>query len=169
MYRKLSQTISLAGTFLLISTVGAFAQNIHPQYKSGNCNDLDLGFAIATAVQEGVEEVVYIGESKNGRLSSSDDTLDDGTYFDIWVLYVCQTTNVVIDMTSSDMDSYLLLSQWPNRNPDIVRQLGDDDDSGGGTNSRVTRRLAPGVYGIIPSTFSRETGSYRISIRERSR
>ena len=169
MYRKPIQTVLLSGSFLLLATVGAFAQDIHPQYRSGNCNQQDLAFAIAIAsTQNSVEEVVYIGETKTGRLSSSDDTFDDGTYFEIWVLYVCQTTSVVIDMTSSNnMDPYLLLSQWPNRNPDVVRQLANDDDSGSGVNARITQRLTPGVYGIVPSTAFRATGSYRLSIRAR--
>ena len=167
LYRKLILTIRLSVVLLLLATVRASAQGVHPQYSSGNCNQQDLAFAIATAVQEGVEEVTYIGESKTGQLSVSDDMLDDGTYYDIWVLYVCRTTNVVIDMISSNMDSYLLLSQWPTRNPDVVRQVADDDDAGGGTDARITRRLTPGVYGVVPSTYSRATGSYRISIRER--
>lgn len=167
MYRKLIHTILFSGAFLLLTAVSTSAQSPHPQYRSGNCNQADLGFAIATAAQDGVEDVVYIGESKNGRLSVYDDTLDDGTFFDIWVLYVCQTTNVVIDMTSGNMDAYLILSRWPNRDPDVVRQVSEDDDSGSGTNARITRRLAPGVYGIVPSTFSQGTGSYRISVRAR--
>ena len=87
------------------------ASGVHSQYRSGNCNEQDLGFAIATSVQEGVDEVMYIGETRRGRLSSSDETMDDGTYFDVWVLYVCEATNVVIDMQSNAIDSYLLLTR----------------------------------------------------------
>ena len=166
MYRKLIQNVPLSGALLLLTAVNVFAQ-VHPQYRSGNCNQQDLGFAIATAVQQGIEDVVYIGESKTGNLSIYDDVLDDGTYYDVWVLYVCQTTSVVIDMTSSAMDAYLLLTQWPSRNPDVVRQIADDDDSGGGTDARIARRLSPGVYGVVPSTYTRDTGSYRISVRAR--
>ena len=140
---------------------------IHPQYQSGNCNEQDLAFAMATSVQLGVDELVYIGETKRGRLSSSDEVMDDGTYFDIWVLYVCEATSVAIDMWSSTIDSYLLLTQWPNRNPDIVRQVADDDDSGEGNNARITRYLAPGVYGVVPSTFLPESGTYEVSVRAR--
>ena len=141
--------------------------DIHSQYRVGNCNQRELAYALATSAIEAMEEIVFIGESKAGRLTSSDAILDgDGTYYDTWVLYVCESTNVVIDMISDDIDAYMLLSHWYTLRLDEIREIASDDDSGRRLNARITARLEPGVYGINTNTVSRETGTYELTIRE---
>lgn len=59
MYHNLTRIVSFTGALLMFVTVGAFAQNVHPQYQSGNCNQQNLAFAIAiSSTQTGVKDVV---------------------------------------------------------------------------------------------------------------
>jgi hypothetical protein len=86
------------------------------------------------------------------------------SFADVYRLTVVATTTVQIDMTTTlgatVLDPYLFLLN------DSFQSLAQDDDSGGGTSSRITRTLAAGTYYILATTFSPgQTGTYSLSVR----
>jgi hypothetical protein len=67
----------------------------------------------------------------------------------------------VIDLVSKDCDAYLRLEDAAGKN------LGEDDDSGGGTNARlffIPRESAD--YVLIATSARPQTGKYRLTVRE---
>ena len=72
------------------------------------------------------------------------------TYFSL-----TQSSDVTIDMTSSEFDTYLYLRQGISS-----RALHQDDDGGGGTNSRIVARLDAGTYVLEQASYDRLTTSF---------
>jgi hypothetical protein len=100
------------------------------------------------------------GTTINGALTSTDCTLSDGTFADIYRLTVTVSTPVQIDLTSTAFDAYLVLFDAS------LGGVAEDDDSGGGTNSRITRTLAPGTYYIAANAFDvGVTGAYSLTVK----
>lgn len=112
--------------------------------------------SIATAGQ--VASIGY-GQLMQGRLEQGDQTMNDGTFADVWTFQGNAGQAVTIDVMSDDFDAYgQLLDAAGNR-------LAEDDDSGGNLNSRITFTLpATGQYQIVVNNFgdSRRTGLYRL-------
>lgn len=99
------------------------------------------------------------GQSVTGTLSTSDCLFPDGTYFDLYRLTVPAARTLQIDLTSSQVDAYLILYSADGTS------LASDDDGGGGTNSRITRSLSAGTYLVAANSFGAgEVGSYRLSV-----
>ena len=70
--------------------------------------------------------------------------------------------DVTIDMTSSNIDSWLTLRRGAN-----IRgtQVAANDNGGGGRNARITRRLQAGTYTIEASSAApRDTGTFRMTL-----
>ncbi|MBI2805920.1 MAG: PDZ domain-containing protein [Planctomycetes bacterium] len=67
-----------------------------------------------------------------------------------------------IEMTSGDLDSYLILQDAKGK------KLTEDDDGGGFPNARIVFRApADGTYRIIATTFNvNETGNYTLTVRK---
>lgn len=145
---------------------------------SGN---IGIGFAIAidrvqpflTAVREGraprtaqtprfdqnAQSIALNGSLVSGNLTDSSNVLPaDDSYFNPYKFDGQAGQNVLIEMISDDLDSFLILLD-PSGNP-----LAQDDDSGGGTNSRVIATLpVNGTYTVLANTYSAgETGSYNL-------
>ena len=110
------------------------------------------------------ENVILVGGVVTGTLDESDDRMDDETYFDSWILPVCEGGLITIEMTSDTLDPYLILSSVSELSP-----IADDDDGGVGFNARLTVDLDPGLYLIAANTASplmgELTGSYMLSVR----
>ena len=99
--------------------------------------------------------------TRNGSLAAGDTVhAEDGSYLDEYILTLTAGQPVIIEMSSSDFDSYLEVRQGTQR-------LISDDDSGGGLNARL--RFVPpitGRYNIIAnSARAGETGAYRLTVR----
>ncbi len=111
---------------------------------------------IAAAGQ--VASIVY-GQMMQGRLEQGDQTMNDGTYADVWTFQGNAGQTITIDVMSDEFDAYAqLLDAAGNR-------LAEDDDSGGNLNARITFTLAAsGQYQIVVNNFgdSRRTGLYRL-------
>jgi hypothetical protein len=74
------------------------------------------------------------------------------------------TTDVIISLSSSDFDAYLILARVESGS---LVAVAEDDDSGGGLNSQLAVQLPPATYLILASTFDPgETGSYSLSLIE---
>jgi S1-C subfamily serine protease len=147
---------------------------------SGN---IGIGFAISVdrvqpflvAVREGraprtaqtprfdqnAQRVALNSAPVNGSLTDSSNVLPaDDSYFNPYSFEGRMGQQVMIEMTSSDLDAYLILLD-PSGAP-----VAQDDDSGGGTNSRVIATLPTnGTYTILANSYSAgETGSYNLRV-----
>jgi hypothetical protein len=97
-----------------------------------------------------------------GRLESGDSIIGDGSWADVWTYRAGQDGNLVIDMRSSDFDTYLIV-----RGPE-GQILGTDDDGGSGTNSRLTVRVQRGrTYRVYANSYGSDTsaGTYQLMAR----
>jgi hypothetical protein len=103
-----------------------------------------------------------IGQVLRGRLETGDQTMADGTFADIWQFQGSAVQTITIDVRSDEFDTYMQLLD-ANGN-----KLGEDDDSGGNLNSRLTFTLpATGMYQIVVNNSgqSKRMGLYTVSIR----
>jgi len=102
---------------------------------------------------------IAFGQYMQGRLEQGDQTMNDGTYADVWTFQGTGGQTVTIDVRSDEFDTY---AQLLNASGD---RLAEDDDSGGSTNSRITFTLpASGQYQIVVNNFgdTRRSGVYSI-------
>ena len=106
----------------------------------------------------------------SGQLSSGDCTVQtlmgggsDTSLVDVYQFELQQTTRVNLRMTSSALDSVLVLM---NNRSEVIDV---DDDLGQGCNSSITRTLAAGTYAVLANTFVSPTdcagtsGPYRLT------
>ena len=108
----------------------------------------------------GTTATVAIGQTLTGTLVGTDCLLGDGTYADVYRLAVATSQALQIDMTSTALDSYLFLLD---ANGALVAA---DDNSGGGSNARITRPLSAGTYYVVANNFAPGTGgAYTLSVR----
>lgn len=148
---RIVQTLT-AGTYYIAATTlypgrtGAYQLSITTATASTACTT-----AGATAIA--------VGQTVTGSLLTTDCTLSDGSYADVYRLTIATGQTVVVDMSSTAFDTYLWLTD---ANGVIVT---GDDDSGGGTNSRITRTLTAGTYYLLAnSLLSGVTGSYQLQV-----
>jgi hypothetical protein len=110
-------------------------------------------------------DLISVGETVTGTLSETDEQMEDGTYFDLWVLPICESGTVTVAMESEVLDSYILLvslSLW--------EKIGEDDDGGDGLHARLTVDVDVGLYLIAANTssfgaFGESTGDYALSVQ----
>ena len=99
------------------------------------------------------------GDTVTGILTVESCRFSDGTRADIWRLTLAAPAIITIDMTSTDVDPFL-----------IVRDstgflIAQDDDGAGSPNARITHGFAAGTYYIIANTYyQNEYGGYELSI-----
>ena len=112
----------------------------------------------ASAVPAGSARI-QLGGRATGSLGPGDQRRDGG-YADYWDFDMPASGNVQIDMTSSEFDTYLILTTADGAT--IAR----NDDGGDGRNARLRERLVAGSYRIIAKGFSDGArGSYAIAAR----
>src|SRR4029079_16697534 len=88
------------------------------------------------------------GTTVAGTLVAGDCTIFDGTFADVYKITVTTTATVQVDLTSTAFDAYLWLYD-----ANFV-SITSDDNSGGGTNARLSRSLTAGTYYIEANTFA---------------
>jgi len=153
---------------------------------AGPGSNTGIGFAIAidrvqsflTAVREGraprtaqqspllgggreAQRITLGSPAVEGNLGSSSSILpSDGSYFDAYTFEGQQGQQVVIEMSSSDVNAYLILLS-PNGD-----NLSQDDDGAGNSNARLVATLPrSGVYTVLANTrLAGETGDYRLQV-----
>jgi hypothetical protein len=92
-------------------------------------------------------------------LTADDCQLDDGSLFDVYVLNGAAGDSLEVLLSSSSFDAFLLIS-------DVDENvLGDDDDSGGGTNAAITVAFDVDATAlVIANSFEpSESGPYTLS------
>ncbi|MES2699868.1 MAG: pre-peptidase C-terminal domain-containing protein [Pseudomonadota bacterium] len=116
------------------------------------------GSAIGAAT---ASDALVPGGSVSGQLASGDATLDSGEFFDTYTLNADPGTRLVLEMTSSAVDTYLAAFGAGD-----YQVSNDDDASGGnGTNSRLEVTVPEtGTLTVAATSYAGgETGAYRLS------
>lgn len=108
------------------------------------------------------QQRLSVGGEAAGSLQDGDQRLDSGEYVDIWTFEGRAGQQVTINMSSTEVDAYLML-----RGPSGLSEW-NDDRATGETNARITVRLpADGVYRISATSYEPdESGDYLISLVE---
>lgn len=118
------------------------------------------GLQSAKAVDE--VSVLELGSSVSGTLEAGDSQLAaDGSFFDTYTFEGREGERVRIRMTSTQMDSYLILLA-----PD-GRSLIQDDDSGGNLHAQIVYTLPlDGRYTVYANAYSSvQSGAYQIELQ----
>jgi hypothetical protein len=138
----------------LLRRIGDACRDIDPESPGATVPDATTG-----------RGSVVPGSSVAGRFSSSDlsqlpEVPRTGRYLHVWNLAGVAGQSVTIDMQSSSVDPYLVVT-----GPGLSSPL-TNDDGGGGTNARVTLRFREtGSYQVIASTYAeRDVGDYTLSV-----
>ncbi len=99
------------------------------------------------------------GGTYRGRLDSGDRTRDDSSIYDGYAFNGSAGERVVVTLESGDFDAYLTVLS-------PTQQTHDDDDSGGGTDSRLELTLEEsGTWTIMANAYrAGESGEYVLTI-----
>lgn len=142
---------------------------------TGSVTGVSAGVATITATSEGRSGVttvtvedpcaasrpILMGQTLSGTLSNADCRLSDQTVLQAFRLSLNAAETLEIQMTSNAIDSYLFVTD------EQGKVLAEDDDGGSGSNARVLRSFAPGVYFILANTFEPNTyGSFQVTVAQ---
>jgi len=117
----------------------------------------------ALTLQEADTECAGVGNltansSGTGALASEDCRFDDGRLADPWILTIGTSAAVRVDLTGS-FDTYLYVTRMDGT------ILGEDNDAGEGTGSRVQLNLTAGTYAVwATSALPGVTGTYSVTV-----
>ena len=95
-----------------------------------------------------------------GTLESTDDTLLDGSFYDLYVFQGDGGRHISLSLSSQEFDAFLWLY-------DSARQVvTTDDDGGGGTDARIELTLPEtGLYYVLANAYEAgETGEYTLTL-----
>lgn len=100
-----------------------------------------------------------------GALQRGDAEFSEGGYFDLYMFQARRGQRLTVTLRSTDFDTYLRLAHARTR--DDLDWLGEDDDGGIGTNSRLSITApADGEYWIAVSAYDEEPGDYELAVRD---
>ena len=101
------------------------------------------------------------GQTMSGQLSATDPKLSDGSVYQAWTYLGHAGDTIQVDVVSSDFDAYAIVQDGNGQ------RLASDDDSGGGTNARITYTLPyTGAYRLIANTYRQGSyGAFSLSVR----
>ncbi|WP_052050114.1 trypsin-like peptidase domain-containing protein [Leptolyngbya sp. KIOST-1] len=104
-----------------------------------------------------------LGAVVQGQLNDSSNVLPDGSFYNPYRFEGRAGQTVTIDMSSQEVDSYLILLA-PDRDDFSIQ----DDDSGGNLNARISVQLPyTGSYLILANTVSQgESGRYQLRLSQ---
>jgi S1-C subfamily serine protease len=108
------------------------------------------------------EPIALNGENRRGTLTREDNVLAaDNSFFDVYSFEGKAGEQVEISMSSSEVDSYLILVGPSGQ------EIAQDDDSGGGTNARIIATLpVDGIYLVVANSYqAEESGAYNLQAR----
>jgi hypothetical protein len=105
-----------------------------------------------------------VGSGVSGNIGYTGCQYTDATFADIYQIQLSSDTAIDLQLDSGDFDAYLVLLDAKGN---LVDQ---DDDSGGGTNARITHQLAAGTYYVVAKPFTDYTsgGAYSLSVSQLS-
>jgi len=105
--------------------------------------------------------VIEPGQTVSGTLASGDERLDSGEYRDSWTLRGRRGDRVVVRLSSSDFDPYLMV-----RGLGLSEDNDDDPSQRGGLNSRLEFTFPENGEVVLSATSfeAGETGRYSLSV-----
>lgn len=105
---------------------------------------------------------ITLGQAVTGTLARGDRKIDD-SYTDTWTYQGRDGESIVVTLRSEDFDTYVTLGEYESGE---CRGMDGDDNSGGGTNSRITTELPDdGAFHIhVRSAGQGETGAYTLLV-----
>ncbi|WOD41785.1 trypsin-like peptidase domain-containing protein [Nodosilinea sp. E11] len=108
---------------------------------------------------------IALGAAVQGQLNTSSNVLPDGSFYNPYSFEGQAGQTVTIDMTSPDIDPYLILLAEGQEDFSI-----QDDDSGGGLNARISVQLPyTGSYIVLANALAEgESGRYQLRISQGS-
>lgn len=124
---------------------------------------LALALLVLTAAPSAAQRTIMAGQTVSGALRSSDPVLSDDSHYHIYHVTAAAGQRYRITLRSDDFDAFLAFGR--EAGPECV-ECRSDDDSGGGTDSRlVVTTPEAGVYQIrANSLFGGETGRYTLAV-----
>lgn len=124
---------------------------------------LVAGGLLVAALPAAAQSTIRPGDSVQGSLSSSDPSLMDGSHYDCFNLQAGSGERISVTLRSDDFDAYLAVVEGRNCSSDANAET--DDDSAGGTDSRVQMRLGSGSYSIRANSLGGgEVGRYTLAV-----
>jgi len=87
------------------------------------------------------------GGSVTGNITYTGCQYPDSTFADFYTMTLSADSSVELRVNSTDFDAYLILLDAKGN------VIDEDDDSGGGTNAKVTQLLAAGTYYVVAKPF----------------
>ncbi|MFL6212033.1 MAG: PPC domain-containing protein, partial [Pyrinomonadaceae bacterium] len=109
------------------------------------------------------------GQTLNGALAGTDCGLGDGSFYDEYTFTATAGQQLSVSMSSTDFDTYLFLLKPSETFPSQTTL--QDDDGGGGTNSRIPATSGfvtvseTGTYSILANSFdANQTGAYSVTL-----
>jgi hypothetical protein len=160
--------IAALGWFVSLSPLAAApalkpraAETVAP--KTAENGLLSLGGPKAVGVPPCTATAISCGQTRNGTLNADDcffeETDGSTSAVDVYTFQGTSGQTVTVNMTSSQVDSYLWLF-------DPAENDTQDDDGGGGNNARIVQTLgSSGEWTIWANTaFGNQSGNYTISL-----
>jgi hypothetical protein len=117
---------------------------------------------IALALPLHAQTPLRAGQTVRGALTATDPKADDDSYYDVYTYRGRRGENVTFTLRSTAFDAFLTLGRMAGGQ---FTQIESDDDSGGGTDARLTVTLPEdGEYAVRANTLSAgETGAYTLT------
>ena len=109
----------------------------------------------------GVAGTVDLGQSVEGVLELGDSVHEGGPFRDVFTFRPAAAGSVVIDLTSTQFDPYLVVQD------STGTELATDDDSGDDMNARLTQTVEAGkLYRLVVTSYgsAAKSGMYRLAV-----
>lgn len=154
---RLKWTPRVAGTYYLV------AQSL----KDDGVGNFTVRLDTLPAVIITPPRVIAMGEAMTGALAETDPTVGEkGAYFDLYRLTARKGQKLVVEMSSSDIDSFVGIGRMTTDSLVIDET---DDDGGGEKNSRLRYTVKEdGEYIIRAQALDANSiGSYSLKVAER--
>ncbi len=103
-----------------------------------------------------------LGGSVSGTLTITSCQYVDNSFAGVYQIVLADDTPIDLRLNSNDFDAYLVLLDAKGN------LVASDDDSGGGTNSRITQQLTAGTYYVVAKQFANyyPGGNYTLSLAQ---
>jgi hypothetical protein len=107
---------------------------------------------------------IRAGETLTGSLAATDPVADDDTNYDEYGFTGAAGDRILIDLTSADFDTYLLIGQM--QDGEFKTLAENDDNQDGSTASTIVFTLpSAGQYLIRANSLGKATGNYSLSVK----
>ena len=130
-------------------------------YGAPNASNQDLAVTVRTSDPRKCTGAIKLGKTANGQWSSSCQSAHrPGTFVRYYTFSLTRKTKVGVTVSSTAANPYVYLLSMP---PGGV--LGEDDDSGPGTDASLTKELNKGSYALeVTTEAAGGTGAFAVTL-----